>query len=61
MTIEQQRGALSQNDAAAWLGVSVNHFKTHVRPELRPAYIGGVVRFPLTELLRYLDQAAGER
>lgn len=47
--------AVSQKDAAASLGVSVNHFKAHVRPNLTPAYIGGAVRYRVAELQEYLD------
>jgi hypothetical protein len=50
-----ERGALNQKEAAAWLGVSVNHFKQHVRPYVAASYIGGARRWTITELQRYLD------
>jgi predicted DNA-binding protein (UPF0251 family) len=47
--------ALSQKDAAAALGISVNHFKKHVRPALNPVYIAGSTRYKVAELQQYLD------
>lgn len=49
--------ALNQKDAAAALGMSVNHFKQHVRPDLHPVYAGGLVRYPVDELQRWLDKS----
>lgn len=53
MTVEL---ALNQQQAAAALGVSVNHFKRHVRPYLHPVYIGASVRYRTAELQRYLNE-----
>jgi hypothetical protein len=47
--------AVNQAEAASMLSVSVNHFKTHVRPNLTPAYIGGATRYRVVELQKYLD------
>ena len=48
------RLALSQKDAAAALGISVNTFKKHVRPELQAIYIAGAVRYSVAELQKYM-------
>ncbi len=50
--------ALNQKDAAAALGISVPTFREHVRPELRPVYIAGATRYPVTELERWLNAQA---
>lgn len=50
------RLALNQKDAAAALGVSVNTFKIAVRPHLGRVDVGGAVRYPVTELQRWIDQ-----
>lgn len=50
------RLALNQKEAAAALGLSVNHFKEHVRPDLKVLIVGGLVRFPTSELERYVDR-----
>ena len=52
------RVALNQQEAAAALGISVNHFKKHVRHKLRATYIGGCRRYRVTELQRYCDEAS---
>ncbi len=46
--------ALNQKDAAAALGVSVNTFKQHVRPELRAVYIAGCRRWRVRDLEEWL-------
>lgn len=50
--------ALNQKDAAAALGISVNTFKDHVRPELKAVYIAGATRYRVTELQAWLDRTA---
>lgn len=52
------RVCLNQAEAAAALGISVNHFKTHVRPHLKATYIGGARRWRVTELQAYADGAS---
>lgn len=51
--------ALNQQEASKALGVSVPHFVSHVRPELKATYIAGVTRYRVTELQRYLDLNSG--
>lgn len=48
--------AYSQKDAAAQLGLSVNHFKEHVRPELPVVYVGGLRRWAASDLQKWLDK-----
>jgi hypothetical protein len=50
--------ALNQKDAAAALGVSVPHFREHVRPDLRPVYIASKTLYRVTELQEWLDKEA---
>ena len=50
--------ALNQKDAAAALGISVPHFRDHVRPDLKAVYIDDVVRYRVTELQDWLDRHA---
>ncbi len=48
--------AYSQKDAAAQLGMSVSHFQRHVRPDLKPVYVGGRVLFKHADLVRWLER-----
>lgn len=50
--------ALNQIEAADAVGVSVNTFVEHVRPYVKSIHIGGVRRFPVTELERWLARNA---
>jgi predicted DNA-binding transcriptional regulator AlpA len=50
--------SLNQKDAAAALGYSVPHFTEHVRPDLKKVYTGAAVRFPVSELQRWLERNA---
>jgi hypothetical protein len=52
------RLALNQKEAAAALGYGVDHFKVHVRPDLKAVYTGDAIRYPVTELQRWLDRNA---
>jgi len=52
------RLALQRKDAAAALGVGVDTFDRHIRPELRCVYVGGVRLWPVEELGRWLDRHA---
>lgn len=51
------RLAYTQKDAAAALDMSVNHFKAHVRPHVRAAYVGGKTLYPADELRRFLTHS----
>ena len=49
------RLALSREEAAQALGISVDFFDQHVRPDVRTVQRGGRVLVPLKELERFLD------
>jgi excisionase family DNA binding protein len=54
-----QRVALTRQEAAASIGVSVDHFERHVLPSLRVIRSGRLVLIPVEELQRWArDQAA---
>jgi hypothetical protein len=55
---EHARLALQRKDAAAALGIGVDTFDRHVRPELRCVYVGDVRLWPVTELERWLGARA---
>jgi len=52
------RVALTREDAAASLAMSLNHFERHVQPELRLLRIGAKVLVPVAELERYAAENA---
>lgn len=52
------RVALTREEAAASLGISLRHFERHVQPQLRIIRSGSVRLVPVTELSRWTDQAA---
>lgn len=52
------RLALSREEAAAALGVSLDFFDLHVRPELRVVRRGRRRLIPVDELRRWLDRSA---
>jgi hypothetical protein len=53
-----QRLALRLEEAAESLGMSVEFFNEHVRPEVRLVRRGRVIAVPVTELSRWLDENA---
>jgi hypothetical protein len=52
------RLAVSSSEAAASIGVSLDFFDEHVRPELRVVWRGRRVLVPIRELERWLDREA---
>lgn len=52
------RLALTRQEAAAALGVSLTFFADHVQPDLRLVRRGSVRVVPVTELQRWLDANA---
>lgn len=58
---ETVRLALSRQQAANALGVSLAHFKARIQPELRPVYSGRLRLFPIAELERWLIENQGAR
>ncbi len=54
------RLALGRSEAAAALGMSVSHFQRHVQPDLRCVYCGQLRIYPVSELIRWLQENACE-
>ena len=52
------RIALTREEAAAALGMSLSHFKRHVARELRMVRTGSVRLVPVAELERWADRSA---
>jgi hypothetical protein len=52
------RVALTRDEAAAALGMSLDSFERHVQPELRLIRRGRLRLVPVTELQRWADGAA---
>ncbi len=50
--------AYQRKDAAAALGLSVDSFDRHVRPELKCVYVGDARLWPVAELERWLAERA---
>lgn len=52
------RIALTQEEAAASLGVSVSHYRRHIQPHLKIVRSGSARLVAPAELQRYVDQQA---
>lgn len=52
------RVALTREEAAAALGVSLSHFSRHVAPELRMVRSGSTRLVPVAELQRWAERSA---
>lgn len=52
------RVALTREEAAAALGMSLAHFRRHVQPHLRLVRSGSVRLVPVAELERWADENA---
>lgn len=52
------RTALTRREAAASLGISINHFERRVQPDLRVISSGQLVLIPLAELERWVQRNA---
>ena len=50
---------LTRKEAAAALGMSLNHFERHVQPELKVVICGQLVLIPIRELERWVQRHAG--
>jgi hypothetical protein len=53
------RLALSREEAAAALGMSLDSFERHVQPTLRLVRLGRMRLVPIREINRWLDEHAG--
>ena len=52
------RYTLTRREAAASLGISINHFERKVQPELKVVLSGQLVLIPASELERWLQRNA---
>ena len=52
------RIALSREEAAASIGMSLDSFERHVQPHVRLIRVGRLRLVPVTELARWCDEAA---
>ena len=53
---ETPRLALSRNEAADALGMSLRHFQRHVQPHVRCIYSGQLRLYPVVELERWMSE-----
>jgi hypothetical protein len=51
-----RRLALSRNEAAASLGMSLRHFQRHVQPHIGCIYSGQLRLYPVAELERWVSE-----
>lgn len=59
LTAPIPRLALSREEAASALGMSLNSFERHVQPTLRLVRLGRMRLVPISELERWLGENAG--
>ena len=52
------RYTLTRREAAASLGVSINHFERKVQPELKVVLSGQLILIPVAELERWVQRQA---
>jgi hypothetical protein len=52
------RYTLTRREAAASLGVSINHFEREVQPELKVVSSGQLILIPVAELERWVQRHA---
>lgn len=52
------RVALTREEAAQALGMSLDSFERHVQPHLRIVRVGSMRRVPISELQRWADESA---
>jgi hypothetical protein len=52
------RYTLSRREAAASLGISINHFERRVQPELKVVISGQLILIPTAELERWVQRNA---
>jgi len=50
--------SLTRREAAASLGISINHFERRIQPELKVVLSGQLVRIPVAELERWVQRNA---
>jgi hypothetical protein len=52
------RYTLTRREAAASLGISINHFERKVQPELKVVLSGQLILIPVAELERWVQRRA---
>jgi hypothetical protein len=52
------RYTLTRREAAASLGISINHFERRVQPELKVVISGQLILIPVAELERWVQRNA---
>ena len=52
------RYTLTRREAAASLGISINHFERKVQPELKVVISGQLILIPVAELERWVERHA---
>ncbi len=52
------RDTLTRREAAASLGISINHFERKVQPELKVVISGQLILIPVAELERWVQRQA---
>jgi excisionase family DNA binding protein len=52
------RYTLTRREAAAALGISINHFERKVQPELKVVLSGQLILIPVAELERWVERHA---
>ena len=52
------RYTLTRREAAASLGISINHFERRVQPELKVVLSGQLILIPVAELERWVNSHA---
>jgi hypothetical protein len=52
------RYTLTRREAAASLGISINHFERRVQPELKVVISGQLILIPIAELERWVQRNA---
>jgi hypothetical protein len=55
---EAARYKVTRKEAAASLGMSINHFERRVQPDLKVVLCGQLALIPLTELARWVQRNA---
>lgn len=58
---EVPRLSFNQQEAAEALGISVNHFERHVKPDLPVVYSGSLRLYPRAALERWLAENTSHR
>jgi len=53
-------GLMSREQAAAYCALSASAFDKHIRPHIQAHYFGKSVRFPRTNIDKFIDMTQGD-